>query len=41
MNSDGRFVNQQAMPDDTPHRSRFSLAEEMFQQFARYESAHE
>jgi hypothetical protein len=41
MTSDGRFVNRQAMPDGTPHRSRFSLREGIFQQIVRYESAHE
>jgi hypothetical protein len=25
MLSDGRFINRQAMPDDTLHRSRFAL----------------
>lgn len=41
MTIDGRFVNRQAMPDDTPHRSRFSLPEKIFQQFAGCASARE
>ncbi|MEI5998445.1 hypothetical protein H3V53_14885 [Paraburkholderia bengalensis] len=32
MLSDGRFINRQAMPDDTPHRSRFTLSAEVFEQ---------
>lgn len=32
MLSDGRFINRQAMPDDTPHRSRFTLASDFFEQ---------
>jgi hypothetical protein len=41
MTSDGRFVNRQAMPDGTPHRSRFSLSEKFLQQFSGYERARE
>ncbi|MFM0003952.1 hypothetical protein PQR57_23380 [Paraburkholderia dipogonis] len=32
MLSDGRFINRQAMPDETPHQSRFALASDFFEQ---------
>jgi hypothetical protein len=32
MLSDGRFINRQAMQDDTPHRSRFALTADFFEQ---------
>jgi hypothetical protein len=32
MLSDGRFINRQAMPDNTQHRSRFTLAADFFEQ---------
>jgi hypothetical protein len=32
MLSDGRFINRQAMPEDTPHRSRFALTAAFFEQ---------
>lgn len=32
MISDGRFINRQAMPDDTPHRNRFALTVDFFDQ---------
>ncbi|MFP3647018.1 hypothetical protein [Paraburkholderia sp. SIMBA_054] len=32
MLSDGRFINRQTMPDDTPHRSRFTLTAQFFEQ---------
>jgi len=32
MISDGRFINRQAMPDDTPHRNRFALTADFFGQ---------
>lgn len=33
MLSDGRFINRQAMPDGTPHQSRFTLAANFFDQY--------
>jgi hypothetical protein len=32
MRSDGRFINRQAMPEDTPHLSRFALTADFFEQ---------
>jgi len=32
MLDDGRFINRQAMPADTPHLSRFALSVDFFEQ---------
>jgi hypothetical protein len=39
MVSDGRFVNRHAMPDDTPHRNRFSLPPTFFARHGAQERA--
>jgi hypothetical protein len=32
MLDDGRFINRQAMPDDTPHQNRFAFSADFFEQ---------
>jgi hypothetical protein len=39
MVSDGRFVNRDAMPDDTPHRNRFALPRTFFARHGAREHA--